>query len=163
MSLVNCVVHSCRRQPDSPPLQLVVLLVTFKSRFSVVLLDRQHCHLSLLGESMGRQRRELNDSARKKVMKRRHRWTRIATCQWKHRQMRISGVNHIRLFVCQLGEWNGGIEKGEMRKGGKEDDLLCLLQIHAIQGVLGFLHLLLLQKAQAAYAGQRNVLPARAR
>lgn len=73
-------------------LQSAALRQTCKNRYSAALPDRRRCLLSPLVEPMVRhkQPRELNDSVRKKVTKRKHRWMRIVTFQWKHHRMKIN-------------------------------------------------------------------------
>ena len=164
MFLLDCVARTISRQRDPPLPQLAALLPTFKNQSSVVLLDQSHCPRNLLVKPMGslKQLTGLNGNARRKVTKRRHRWMRIATCRWKHRQMKIRSYRPY--YVRFLVNWK---EVGGGRRRMSEERmvlLLCLHQSSAIQGFLGFLRsFLLLQKAQVVNAGQRNALPTRAR
>lgn len=165
MSLLDYVARTTSRLRM---LQLAAVRPNCKNRYSAALPDRQRCLLSPLVEPMVRhkQPKELSDSVRKKVTKRRHRWMRIVTFQWKHRRMK-SNLGLPRSCVADFRrKWREGKGKGETkeRKEKSEDDFYSVcFKVIVVQGVLGFLHLLPLQKAQTAYASQRNVLPTRAR
>lgn len=159
MLLQDYVARTIWQQPD---LLLHQLPPTSKSRYLAILRALRRCPQLLLMAPMENLLMGLNDSARKKVMKRRHRWMRIVTCQWKHHQMRIRLTRLQEASTSRPGEVVEGAER-KKKKLTKGKVLTLAASKFATQCVLGFLHPFLSQKALVAETGQRNSLPTRAR
>ena len=68
-----------------------------------------------------KQPKALNDSVRKKVTKRKHRWMRIVTFQWKHHQMKTNTVYHVLCVAKLRGKRRKSEGKGET-KGKKREE-----------------------------------------
>lgn len=123
MSLLDYGARTIWRQPglllhQPPP--------TSKSRYLAILQALRRCPQLLRVAPMESLLMGLNDSARKKVTKRRLRWMRIVTCQWKHHQMRIRLTRLQEASTSRPEERVEGAERKERKaKGGKSFESGC--------------------------------------